>query len=162
VTGVHHSARHVLRDILNVELGVLEVETLRKRWPIRWVFAMMMVVVTCFAAAAAAAEDHVEETRGKRMEGGCHLSRYPRSSSSSSSSPSSSSTILVLYEQGLNRGVVTCYVKLFDSELVSHGFTTSWHALGTFLANWLSNYKGTFSLSYGFARWHTLSQRSET
>lgn len=39
MTGVHHSARRVVRYILNVGPGALEVEiveTLRRRWPLRY------------------------------------------------------------------------------------------------------------------------------
>ena len=68
------------------------------------------------------------------MEGRCHLSRCPRSSSSSSSF-----RLQVLACE--HQSHVQCE-NHFDSKLVSHGCDhNSWHALGTFLANWLSNLK---------------------
>jgi hypothetical protein len=53
--------------------------------------------------------------------------------------------------------VVTCYV---NSELVSRDFTT-WNVSSQVALKILKCYTNV-SLSYGFARWHTRSQRSKT
>jgi hypothetical protein len=157
------TARRVVRDILDVELGSSEVETLRRRWPLCYGGRCDddggggLPLRFCCCCCGALCERNKRKGQGtgeveRRVERRCHLSRCPRII-----------FVFIEFKQVVDSewvGVVTCYAKRWLHTVL----TTSRqrHVSSQVALSYLKCCYTTVSLSSVFARWHILSQGSET